>query len=196
MDKNNLRAERKQIRMPEFSYSENRIYFITICSKDKKPTFGRVVGYGACDVPKVTLSAYGNTIEKAIHLMDNKYNNVFIDHYVIMPNHIHMLIVVSPPPETERDKTARVSYFGTSQAPYPTENNDLKITLRGNGNRANEIIPKFISLFKRCCNHEIGYNIWQRRYYDHVIRSYREYENAYRYINNNPAHWAEDEYYQ
>ena len=144
----------------------------------------------------VALSAYGNVIEKYIHLMDNKYNNVFIDHFVIMPNHVHMLIVVSPPPETEQDKTARVSYFGTSQAPYPTEKQVHKTTLFGNGNRSNEIIPKFISLFKRYCNHEIGYNIWQRRYYDHVIRSYREYVNAYTYIDNNPARWSEDEYYQ
>ena len=196
MDNNIPRPERKQIRMPEFSYSENRVYFITICSKEKKQTFGRVVGYGACDVPMGALSAYGNVIEKYIHLMDNKYNNVFIDHYVIMPNHVHMLIVVSPPSETEQDKTARVSYFGTSQAPYPTEKQVHKSTLLGNGNRANEIIPKFISLFKRYCNHEIGYNIWQRRYYDHVIRSYREYVNAYTYIDNNPARWSEDKYYQ
>ncbi len=196
MDKDNPRAERKQIRLTEFSYSENRIYFITICSKDRKQTFGKVVGYGACDVPMVALSAYGNVIEKYIHLMDNKYDNVFIDHYVIMPNHLHMMIVVSSPCETEQDKTLRVSYFGTSQAPYPTENNDIKCTLHSNDSRANEIIPKFISLFKRYCNHEIGHNIWQRRYYDHVIRNYQEYLNVYNYIDNNPAHWAQDKYYQ
>ena len=83
MDKSNSLPKRKQIRLTEFSYSENRIYFITICSKDRKQTFGKVVGYGACDVPMVALSAYGNVIEKYIHLMDNKYDNVFIDHYAI-----------------------------------------------------------------------------------------------------------------
>ena len=182
--------------MTEFSYSENRIYFITICSKDRKQTFGKVVGYGACDVPMVALSAYGNVIEKYIHLMDNKYDNVFIDHYVIMPNHLHMMIVVSSPFETYKKKTLILSYFGPPPAPYPTENNDIKCTLHSNDSRANEIIPKFISLFKRYCNHEIGHNIWQKRYYDHVIRNYQEYLNVYNYIDNNPAHWAQDKYYQ
>ena len=189
--------KRKDLRLRDWNYSTPGAYFITICTQEKRCILSEIlpVGAGVLDRPNLKLTEMGKQVEEILLEMNKKTSGIDVNQYVIMPNHIHMLIVVSPPPETERDKTARVSYFGTSQAPYPTENNDLKITLRGNGNRANEIIPKFISLFKRYCNHEIGHNIWQRRYYDHVIRSYREYENAYRYIDNNPAQWAEDEYY-
>ena len=187
--------ERKRIRLPEFSYSENRMYFVTICVKDKENLLGRVVGYGACDVPHTELFRAGRITEKYIHFMDNRYNNVFIDNYVIMPNHIHLLIAVSTDDTDLYEDNIRVSYFGTSQAPYPTENSPHKLTLTGNPDKANEILPKFISLFKRYCNREIGRNIWQRRYYDHVLRNYSDYRDIRMYIDHNPALWQEDKYY-
>ena len=186
---------RKQIRLPEFDYSENRMYFITICSKDKEKTFGRVVGDGACDVPQVVLSPIGTVIEKIIRLMDNKYYNVFIDKYVIMPNHVHMIIAVSNAKDETYKDNFRASYFGTSRAPSPTEHPCDKVVLRENDERTNKIIPKFISVFKRSCNHDIGNNICQRSYYDHVLRNYQDYRCTWLYIDNNPARWTEDEYY-
>ena len=194
--KENSKPTRKRIRLPEYSYSENRMYFITICAKDKQKIFGRVVGDGARDVPQVVLSPYGRIIEKYIRVMDNKYYNVFIDKYIIMPNHVHLLIAVSnnASDEAYRDDI-RVSYFGTSQAPSPTEHPCDKVVLIENNESTNKIIPIFISLFKRYCNHEIGNNIWQRSYYDHVLRNYRDYHDTCLYIDNNPAHWAEDEYF-
>ena len=107
--------------MTEFSYSENRMYFITICVKDKAKLLGRMVGYGARDVPQIELSDTGKVVEKYIRFMDNRYNNVFIDKYVVMPNHVHMIIAVSNDDTQTYDDNTRVSYFGTSRAPYPTE---------------------------------------------------------------------------
>lgn len=59
----------------------------------------------------------------------------------------------------------------------------------------NETIPKFVSLFKRYCNREFGYNIWQKSYNDHIIRDEKDYLNRWKYIENNPAKWQEDDYY-
>ena len=154
-----------------------------------------MVGYGACDVPHTELFHEGRITEKYIRFMDNRYNNVFIDNYVIMPNHIHLLIAVSTDDTDLYENNIRVSYFGTSQAPYPTENSPHKLTLTENPDKANAILPKFISLFKRYCNREIGRNIWQRRYYDHVLRNYSDYRDIRMYIDNNPALWKEDKYY-
>lgn len=195
MTEKNPYPTRKNIRLPEYDYSDNRMYFITICSKGKQKTFGRVVGDGARDVPQVVLSSIGNVIEKTIRLMDNKYYNVFVDKYVIMPNHLHMIIAVSNTTDEAYRDDIKVSYFGTSQAPSPTEHPCEKVVLRENDERTNKIIPKFISLLKRYCNHEIGYNIWQRSYYDHVLRNYQDYRDTWLYIDNNPARWTEDEYY-
>ena len=188
-------SQRKRTRLPEFDYSQNYMYFITVCTKDKASILGRIVGDGACDVPHAALFPKGKVAEKYIHLMDNKYNNVFIDCYVIMPNHIHMIIAVSNPSAEEYDKDIRVGYFGTSQAPSPTPQSIGKMTLHENPDRTNKIIPKFISLFKRYCNHKAGENIWQRGYYDRIIRNYHEYINVRNYIDANPFRWTEDEYY-
>lgn len=171
------------------------MYFVTVCTKDKERILGRIVGDGACDVPHAALFPKGKVTEKYIHLMDNKYNNIFIDSYVIMPNHVHMIIAVSNAPEEAYDDRTRVGYFGTSQAPSPTPHSSSKMTLSENPDRANKIIPKFISLFKRYCSREIGEDIWQRGYYDRVIRNYYEYINIRNYIDGNPARWTEDEYY-
>lgn len=179
------------MRMPDFSYSENQMYFITICTKDKAHTLGKVVGYDASDVPRVELSSIGRIAEKYIRLMDNKYNNVFVDKYVVMPNHLHLLIAVSHLLDGEYESDERVTFFGTSQASSPTSRTTLSISQY----RQHEIIPKIVSLFKRYCNHEIGYNIWQRSYYDHVIRSEQDYREIWEYIENNPAKWTEDIYF-
>ena len=68
---------------------------------------------------------------------------------------------------------------GSSRAPTPT----------------NSVIARYVSGLKRLVNREIGYNIWQRGYYDHIIRNEDDYRNTWLYISNNPACWAEDQYY-
>ena len=171
------------------------MYFITICSKNREQIFGQVVGDGDFDVPQMKLSYLGNVVDKYIHKVDNLYNNVFIDKFVIMPNHIHMMIAVSNADKDSYNDDIRVSYYGTSKIPSPTDLPCKKTTLTDGQNRANEIIPKFISLFKRYCNREIGHDIWQRSYYDHIIRSENDYKSTWLYIDNNPARWAEDEYF-
>ena len=156
---------------------------------------GRIaVGHDACDMPVTHLSEIGIAVEKHIHLMDNRYNNVFINKYVIMPNHIHMLIAVSCAPEDEYRDDIRVSFYGTSQASCPTSV-CAKTALSSSQNRQHEIIPKFISLFKRYCNREIGHNIWQARYFDHVVRSENDYFEIADYIEHNPVKWTLDRYY-
>ncbi|MBR5252022.1 MAG: transposase [Oscillospiraceae bacterium] len=98
--------------------------------------------------------------------MNEQYNNINIENYVIMPNHIHLLIFVDNP-------------NGTSRTPSPT----------------NAVIPMFVSTLKRFCNKEIGHNIFQRSFFDHIIRDQADYENVYNYIDSNPSKWESDELY-
>ena len=99
--------------------------------------------------------------------MDTFYNNITVDKYVIMPNHIHLLL--------------RVEESGRSGTPVPTN--------------ANSIIVRFVSTLKRFCNKACGENIWQSRYYDHIIRNEQDYDEIWQYIENNPAKWEEDKFY-
>ncbi len=72
---------------------------------------------------------------------------------------------------------------GQSETPVPT-NEDIKI------DNKNSAIAKFVSTFKRFCNKEYEDNIWQSRYYDHIIRNQEDYNETYSYIENNPAKWV------
>ena len=157
---------RKPTRLPRFDYSTPGAYFITICTKDRKNILGNIVGGGAFDAPYTNLSRTGITVEKFIK-SGERIPNVHIDKYVIMPNHIHMILLVE------------VGCGGTSRAPSPT----------------NAVIPHFVSTFKRFCHKEAGFVIFQRSYHDHVIRGEMDYLEIWEYIDNNPAKWNEDCFY-
>ncbi len=186
---------RKDNRLKRFDYSSNMAYFITICCRDRKSLLSKIVGGDACDAPRVVLSRYGRIVSRFMRQMDQQYDNIFIDHSVIMPNHIHLILIVSSVDPSEYDNNIRVGYFGTSQASSPT-NPDARKELSASVHRQHGIVPKFVSLLKRYINREIGHNIWQRGYYDHIIRNEDDYRNTWLYISNNPAHWAEDQYFQ
>ena len=156
---------RKRTRLKEYDYSSEGSYFITICSKDKKPIFSKIVGDGFPDVPQVVLTEYGKVINRQINLMGEYYKNIKIDNYVIMPNHIHILI--------------SVYINGSSGMPTPT----------------NEAIPSFVGTLKRFVNRKVGRDIFQRSYNDHIIRDERDYIGRWKYIENNPLKWEFDELY-
>lgn len=156
--------KRKPNRLKEYDYSDTGVYFITICTKDRKRLLSEIkVGFGIYDKPQVCLSEYGIITEKYLKKISNEHVDISVDHYVIMPDHIHMLVSVH-------------KKLGASQVPHPT----------------NETIPKFVSLFKRYCNREVGWNMWQKSYFDHIIRNERDYYEYYVYIENNPIKWMFD----
>ena len=180
-------ARRKSQRLKDFDYSETRSYFLTICCENARHFLGKIrkydqidtfVGGGVLDAPKaeslMELSEYGKCVENKLEEMraSGIYN---IDNYVIMPNHIHLLLSIR-------------SASGASRTPPPTKHD-------ATFDRANEAIPRFVSYFKRSTNKMCGIYIWQRGYHDHVIRDSGDYESHWTYIDNNPYRWAEDEYF-
>ncbi len=157
-------SERQKNRLENYDYSQVGTYFITICVKDRKPILSKIVGTGVPDCPKILLLPPGKIAEKHINKLNTFYNEILIDNFVIMPDHIHLLITISN---------------GQSGTPVPTRSND-KI------DNKNSTIAKFVSTFKRFCNKEYDKNIWQPRYYDHIIRNQEDYNEKWDYIENNP----------
>ena len=159
--------KRKPTHLKSFDYSENHRYFITICSDGKRKMFSDIsVGEGLAP-PVIHLSAIGKIIEEQLLALSTRYPQIEIENHVIMPNHLHMIL--------------RLENTGGA-SPSPTTH-DIICTLK--------------SLVTRSCR-QIGYrgNIWQRSYYEHIIRNEDDYKNTWIYIDNNPARWSEDEYYQ
>ncbi len=86
--------KRQPNRLPNFDYSTPGAYFVTICTKDKKCVLGHIVGASIARPPRVQLSDWGRMAEQVIHDIPNHYPAISVDHYVVMPNHIHLLLQV------------------------------------------------------------------------------------------------------
>ncbi|MBQ7386708.1 MAG: hypothetical protein IJW03_00925 [Clostridia bacterium] len=167
--------KRKNLRLKQYDYSSKGAYFVTICIKDRKRILSDIIkpsgGVGAIDdplIPKIQLTEIGKITERYL-LSSENISGVKIDRYVIMPDHIHALIFLFPNEYTKRTD-------GSSKAPTPT----------------NEMLPHIISTFKRFCNKEIGDNIFQRGYIEHIIRDCEDYETRSKYIYENPIRWYYD----
>ncbi len=88
-------AKRKPTRLKGYDYSRNGAYFITICTKDRRCLLSEItVGEGLCALPQNILTPVGKEIENSIQYIENNYAGVMIDKYVIMPNHIHLIVIL------------------------------------------------------------------------------------------------------
>jgi REP element-mobilizing transposase RayT len=179
MDEGKDLPKRKDLRLKHYDYSSAGAYFVTICTKDRKRILSNIVkpsevapvGVGALDdpqIPQIQLTEIGKVTEKYL-LSSENIPGVKIDRYVIMPDHIHVIIFLYPDKYTSRKD-------GSSRAPTPT----------------NEMLPHIVSTFKRFCNREIGNNIFQRGYMEHIVRDREDYETRAKYIYENPIHWYYD----
>ena len=127
--------KRKTPRYQSFDYNSSGVYFITICTQNRRCILSRIVGTGVPDCPQIELTKYGQVADKYIKQLNDFYNHLSVEKYVIMPNHIHLLLWV------KENKYAIEN--GQSRTPVPT-----------NIERANSACSQFVSTFKRFCNKE------------------------------------------
>ena len=172
------RPVRKPNRMNNYDYSSNGLYFITICTKNRATYLSDIVeipdlvGNAALGVPRVKLTEYGEIIDENIKKINEIYRYVSVSKYVIMPDHIHMILFVS-------DYGEKPVSDGTPRAAFPTRS-----------------IPQIINGLKSISTKQIGFSIWQRSFHDHIIRSEKEFLEIWQYIENNPINWANDKFNQ
>ena len=87
--------KRKMLRLKDYDYSQTGGYFITFCTENRAPLLGNiVVGGGVLDAPQVELTEYGRITEKYIQNISVAYPHISVENYVIMPNHVHLLLLV------------------------------------------------------------------------------------------------------
>ena len=165
---------RKTTRLKGADYNRNQAVFLTICTKERRCLLSHIVGTGVPDGPRIELTQYGQIAEKYIHQLNDFYDDLSVEGYVIMPNHIHIMLWVKGTSGTSEAN-------GPSRTPVPTVQNSVP--------------SRFVSTFKRFCNKEYGTNIWQYRSHDHIIRNRQDYEEHLRYIYENPIRWLHDELY-
>ena len=148
--KNNL-PQRKNIRLKYYDYSTEGLYFVTICIKDRVEILGKIKDNN------IRLTKEGSIAKNNIRNIDKIFEGVLIDEYIIMPNHIHMII----------------SLDGQNE-----------VTL-----------SRIVKQYKGVVTKQIGFSIWQKLYYENVIRNEKEYYIIKEYIQNNVINWEKDKYF-
>lgn len=165
---------RKPIRLENYDYSRNGAYFVTVCTKDRKHYFWDYSHYVGGDAHIAPLSDDISTFIPYkltdIGIIAEKYIQGIrgINKYVIMPNHIHLLIRI--------DNDNNLTQNGAMWASPPTQS-----------------VPQLIKSFKILVTKQIGFSPWQRSFYDRIIRNGKEYSAYWQYIENNPVNWENDE---
>ncbi len=166
--------KRKPLRLKNYDYSENWFYFVTICIKEKQEDFGEIINW------KMILNDYGEIAEKYWKEIIKHYQNVEIDEFVIMPNHIHWIIIVST--------------LSVGNEYFRSDNWDK------NKNNSKPNISNIIKWFKIWCTKEIRYKYenfnfnfkWQKSFFDVIIKNDKQLEKSRQYIINNPLKWELD----
>ena len=179
---------RKSIRLQGYDYSQEGCYFITICTKNRDPVFGSILE------GVMRLSNFGIIVAETWHDLENHNPDIQLDEFVIMPNHVHGIIQIY-----ERKHSALV---GAGSKPAPDSKSILERAGHGPAptESKNVSLPEIVRQFKTYSAKRInemrgtrGVPVWQRNYYDRIIGTTQEYENAARYIFDNPMNWENDE---
>ncbi|MDP4010222.1 MAG: transposase [Candidatus Shapirobacteria bacterium] len=171
----------KSARLEGRDYSLPGFYFITICTHNKNKFFGKIIN------GKIKLSKVGKIVETNMILLSNRFNNIVIDIFVIMPNHIHIVFKINKCSNEflGRDAINRVSTNQINIIPNPMKQFSLGTVIR-----------YFKAKVKFDTNRQKLFFTWQSRYYDRIIRTEKEYWAIKQYIDNNPKNWQKDVCYK
>ena len=170
---------RRSIRLKGFDYTSAGAYFVTLVAYQRNTLFGEILN------GQIQLSNFGKVADECWRDIPDHFSNVELGTYVVMPNHLHGILVVN-----NNDVDADASTFTRRGTIYRAPTEQFQKPVRGS-------IPTIVRTYKAAVTRRIGreYNrtgIWQRNYYEHVIRNEQEWDRIHRYIESNPSQWNED----
>jgi putative transposase len=186
--KNKYRIE--TARLKGYDYSANGAYFVTICTKDKQNYFGKITN------GKMVLSEIGNVARNELIKTSNIRDNVVLDQFIVMPNHVHAIIIIDNnlsknPVETRG--IASLQQQIRQNGEYPTATTTWHPNKFGPQSKN---LPSIIRGYKSAVTvYAVKSKIvfaWQSRYHDHIIRNETEMIQIQEYIYNNPRNWGKD----
>ena len=208
---------RRSIRLKGFDYSKEGLYFVTMCCQDRACLFGEIVeANGVCpnkntpndgrnefhlsndnDLPnekhqKMVLNEYGTIAHNEWIKTTQLRPNVELGEFIVMPNHIHVIIKLNTPVEND----SLIVDTGECNS-TDVNTGECNSPLRGPSQTIGAIIRGYKSSVTKQLNLlNVGCVVWQRNYHERIIRDERSHQNISKYIINNPSKWAEDKFYK
>jgi len=175
---------RRSIRLKNYDYSKSGAYFITICTKNRQCLFGEIVN------GEMILNDGGKIVEKCWIDIPEHFPNAILDEFIIMPNHIHGIIILN---ELDFDNVGANMVVDVGANNHSPPQNDRP---HGTTRTIGSIIRGFkIGVTKWFRQNSNIHTVWQRNYYDHIIRNEIELIKIRKYIINNPRNWTNDNNY-
>jgi putative transposase len=153
---NNPPPRRRSLRLPGYDYSQAGAYFITVCTHNRKIFFGEVLN------DDMRLNEFGMLVKHTWDNLPRHYGGIELDAFIVMPNHVHGIIILADEPEMRRTISEIVRGFKT----FSARNVNERCGRRG--------------------------ALWRRGYYEHVIRNEEELNRIRDYVAGNPARWADN----
>jgi putative transposase len=178
------RHHRRSIRLRDYDYSQAGAYFVTICVYNQEYLLGDVVDGEA------RLSEAGEIVAQMWDDLPSRFPTVELDAFVVMPNHVHGIIVI-----VERPASEPVGAGLALPSANTLNDHEKRGTPRG-APTVGDIVGAFKSLSAIACNRLLdrgGVPFWQRNYWEHIVRDERDLNRLRDYIAANPARWFEDE---
>jgi len=193
----------RSIRLKEYDYTAPGAYFITLVSWQRENIFGEILDGG------IKLNQFGQIAKQQWEKLPRRFRHIELDEFVIMPNHVHGIIVISADRmgtagdvyNNEAESSRRADCMGTAGDVY---NNKAESSCRAPSERFGQpvsgSIPTIVRSYKSSVSYRInlmrgtrGDPIWQRNYYEHIVRDVREWNRINQYIIDNPFNWRDDD---
>ncbi|MDI5888629.1 transposase [Flavobacterium yafengii] len=182
------RYQTESNRLKNWDYSSEAIYFITLVAQNRECIFG------AIDDDKMLLNDNGKIIETELLKSITIRERWFFHNWVIMPNHIHLLVEIILSSDVETHCSASLPSASLQlESGSHSESKSQKLSRKPNS------ISSFVAIFKSVTTKQINVMmnhdaniIWQSNYHDHIVRNYNSFDTIYHYIKNNPKNWNTD----
>lgn len=185
---------RRSIRLKGYDYTQAGAYFITICSHQREHVFGEIVN------GEMKLNKFGLVAKQQWEKLPERFPNIELGAFILMPNHEHGIIQII---ERERRGTADTSRKGIAGNLRNLDEDSSRYALTKNQQKFGKMIPNSIPTILRSYKSAVAYRInlmrgvkaapvWQRNYYDHIVRNEKELELITKYIDYNPLNWQLD----
>ena len=175
--------ERKKLRKKNHDYSSSWYYFVTICTKNREYYFWEIIDW------KIILNEYGNIVLNEILKTEELRKEIKIDEFVIMPNHLHLIVIID-----QDECKERLQSFPTNNMKYTTGEFDWKGAIWLRGNNLSSVI-RWLKwsitniIRKNYDDYDFG---WHKSYFDKIIKTEDQFIKTQDYILNNPINWKDD----